>query len=73
MRTIRAREGADGVLYVGDDATDEHVFGMQVRWPLVGTRVGASRRSAARYYVEHQRDVDELLERLVALRAPAAG
>jgi trehalose 6-phosphate phosphatase len=70
---IRAREGADAVLYLGDDVTDEDVFRMDVPWELVSVRVGASRASAARYHVNHQRDVDTLLERLVGLRDPGHG
>ncbi len=39
---------------------------------VVGVRVGSSGTSAARYYLRGQEEIDELLERLVELRARKA-
>lgn len=68
---LAAEWPAHPVVYVGDDDTDEDAF----RSPLVThpVRVGRSERSAARYYVDDQADVDRLLWALVAARAGAAG
>jgi len=65
---LRAREGADTVLYVGDDVTDEDVFELDQPGRLVTVRVGASATSAAAYYIRDQRAIDRLLAALVALR-----
>jgi trehalose 6-phosphate phosphatase len=58
-------------LYVGDDATDEDAFSS--RHVAVSIRVGRTHRSAARYYVPGQSDVDELLRKLVRARRHADG
>lgn len=60
------RASRRAAVFVGDDATDEDAF----RHPDValGVRVGRSARSAARFYVPRQRDVDELLRLLVRER-----
>jgi trehalose 6-phosphate phosphatase len=65
---LRKAEQADTALYVGDDVTDEDVFELEQPGRLVGVRVGASRSSAAAYFLRHQREVDRLLGRLVTLR-----
>lgn len=68
---VRRREGAETALYVGDDVTDEDVFALEQRGDLVAARVGRSKRSAARYFLRDQREIDALLARLVELRAGA--
>jgi trehalose 6-phosphate phosphatase len=65
---LRAAEGADAALYIGDDVTDEDVFALDQPGRLLTVRVGESRSSSALYYVRTQRDVDRLLAKLVALR-----
>ncbi|MCC6528521.1 MAG: trehalose-phosphatase [Polyangiaceae bacterium] len=66
---LRALEGASTALYVGDDVTDEDVFALDQPGRLFTVRVGASRSSAARYYLRDQSEVDALLAKLVELRA----
>jgi len=66
---LRAKERADVALYVGDDATDEDVFELDQPGRLVSVRVGASRSSAARYFLKNQREVDAVLDKLARLRA----
>jgi trehalose 6-phosphate phosphatase len=65
VHRLRAQLGCAATLYVGDDRTDEDVFTLK---GVTGVRVGSDDESAAQYYVRDQADVDELLERLVALR-----
>ncbi|HEY5678057.1 MAG TPA: trehalose-phosphatase, partial [Myxococcales bacterium] len=65
LARVRAQLGCAAALYVGDDRTDEDVFALP---EVVGVRVGAALDSAARYQVRDQDEVDDLLERLVALR-----
>jgi len=65
---LRAIEGADTALYVGDDVTDEDVFELDQPGRLLTVRVGESRTSAAAYFLRDQREVDRLLAKLVALR-----
>ena len=59
----------DLALYVGDDETDEDVFGEFSPERLLSVRVGSSLASRALYCLKHQGEIDQLLRRLVALRA----
>ncbi len=69
LTRLRARERATVALYVGDDVTDEDVFRLGQPGRLLSVRVGRSRRSAASHYLRDQAEIDDLLARLVALRA----
>ena len=69
MVRLRRELAADTVLYVGDDITDEDVFGFDDPGRLLGVRVGRSRASRADYYIPTQRSMDTLLARLIALRS----
>ena len=51
-------------LYLGDDQTDEDVFALSRRLPLLAVRVGRRARSLAPYYLASQSDVDALLAAL---------
>jgi trehalose 6-phosphate phosphatase len=64
----RAHFGCKSIIYVGDDETDEDAFRLEPRQRLLSIRVGRTRRSAARYYIHNQMEVDKLLEALVTLR-----
>jgi trehalose 6-phosphate phosphatase len=59
----------DFALYVGDDETDEDVFGVFGPERLLSVRVGSEPHSRASYCLKHQGEIDHLLRRLVALRA----
>lgn len=68
IRSLLARFGLTAALYLGDDVTDEDAF--RLGSPLVlGVHVGAG-PSLAPWRLATQREVDELLTRLVALREP---
>jgi trehalose 6-phosphate phosphatase len=64
----RDRLGCDTAIYVGDDETDEDVFGLDQPGRLLTLRVGPRRGSRASYYVRNQAAVDRLLGALVCLR-----
>ena len=68
-----AREslGCDAAIYVGDDDTDEDVFRMQPDWPLLAVRVRARGDTHAKFHLRGQREIDDLIERLVQLRLQA--
>jgi trehalose 6-phosphate phosphatase len=68
LLALRAEEGADTAIYVGDDATDEDVFELDQPGRLLSIRVGMAKTSAAAYYVKGQPEVDVLLSRLAELR-----
>jgi len=71
LEHIRAEQGCDAALYVGDDETDEDVFSLATSAPLLTIRVGRKPASKAAFYLHGQLDIDDLLERLVALRGAA--
>lgn len=64
----RDRLGCDTAIYVGDDETDEDVFGLDRPGRLLTVRVGPRRASQASYYLRSQQAVDELLSELLRLR-----
>ena len=53
-------------LYVGDDDTDEDVFGLRMPQMVLGIRVGERRSSHARYGLHSQGEIDELLALLAS-------
>lgn len=68
VQRLRADVGADAVLYVGDDVTDEHAFGvLEPGAGDVGVKVGDGDTAAA-YRVADPEQVAELLVELAALR-----
>jgi len=67
----RARRllACETALYVGDDETDENVFAAMGPRRLLSVRVGPiDQGSRARYLLRHQRQVDNLLRRLIDFR-----
>lgn len=68
LARIRAEQGADTALYVGDDVADEDVFQLDQPGRLLSVRVGLSKSSAAPYYLRDQREIDRLLGALIAHR-----
>lgn len=64
---LRAREDLSCrlALYVGDDDTDEDVFGLRRPEMVLGIRVGQRRSSQASYALHNQLEVDDLLAILV--------
>jgi trehalose 6-phosphate phosphatase len=68
LERVRAQLGCASALYVGDDETDEDAFRLE---GVTGVRVGAREGSAARYFVNDQEEIDDLLEQL-ALARPRA-
>jgi alpha,alpha-trehalase len=63
LRAARHRDPRPVVnpMYLGDDVSDERVFG---RWAGVSVAVGRRSRTAARYFLESPTEVAECLERL---------
>ncbi|HTY61386.1 MAG TPA: trehalose-phosphatase [Acidobacteriota bacterium] len=64
----RAFLKCDTAIYVGDDETDEDVFALDQPGQLLTIRVGQRRSSAAAYFIESQRRIDDLLRILLRLR-----
>jgi trehalose 6-phosphate phosphatase len=75
LQRARRLLACECALYVGDDETDEDVFGIHDPERLLSVRVGAAAESRAKYCLKHQGEIDKLLGRLVALRrrVPAEG
>ena len=69
--TLRGRLGADAVLFVGDDVTDETAF-VRLRPGDVGIKVGEG-DTAAGYRVGTPEDVTAVLEQLLAARRERPG
>ncbi len=72
LLALRDSTGADMAIYVGDDVTDEDVFRLDQPGRLFTVRIGTSKRSAARYFLKQQEEIDALLEALVQLRPAGA-
>jgi trehalose 6-phosphate phosphatase len=64
---LAADESAEAVLFVGDDLTDETVF-EQAPADWITVRVERDRNSRARFFIQDQSDVANLLDRLIAMR-----
>jgi DNA-binding MarR family transcriptional regulator len=64
--------GAQRVLFVGDDVTDEAAFGAKLDIPAVMARVGRDAATLAGVWLRRRGDVDRLLERLCLLREAVA-
>jgi trehalose 6-phosphate phosphatase len=70
IERLARQVAAPAVVYVGDDVTDEDAF--ECPAVTLAVRVGRSEESSARWFIDAQEDVDELLEALVAARATYA-
>jgi trehalose 6-phosphate phosphatase len=68
LEKARDRLRCDTAIYVGDDETDEDVFGLDQPGRLLAVRVGSKRSSEAAYYLPNQKAVDDFLLQLVRLR-----
>ncbi len=66
----RARRllACDTAVYIGDDQTDEDAFSAAHTDRLLAIRIGARRRSQARYYLRNQTEIDAFLRALLAFR-----
>lgn len=73
LAAIMEKEHARHALYIGDDATDEDVFDHAIAAHVVGVRVGKSKASSARYYLQGQWEIDHLLQALLAWNAVPRG
>ena len=56
MAHLRCR----GLFFIGDDETDEDVFGLE-EGLIMGVRVGQRAESRARYYLKHQGEIEDVL------------
>jgi trehalose 6-phosphate phosphatase len=62
--TLMAHLRCRGLFFVGDDETDEDVFGL-TEGLIMGVRVGRWAESRARYYLKHQGEIEDVLRFLV--------
>lgn len=53
-----------GLFFVGDDETDEDVFGLE-EGLIMGVRIGHRAESRARYFLKHQGEIEDVLRFLV--------
>jgi trehalose 6-phosphate phosphatase len=65
---LAARERR-GMIFVGDDQTDEDVFCLRPGFELLTVRVQRSNRSRAQYFLRNQRNMDLFLKILLAARS----
>jgi trehalose 6-phosphate phosphatase len=73
LRTAREGLGCDTAIYVGDDASDEDVFALDEPGRLLGVRVEESASSHATYFLRDQKEIDDMLDVLLACRSHADG
>lgn len=63
---------AKHAFYIGDDDTDEDVFGVPYSsGQLMTVRVGRKKSSQAKYYLENQSDINRLLKILIRFHKPS--
>jgi trehalose 6-phosphate phosphatase len=67
LEEARRHAGCDAALFVGDDESDEAVFALGPSLHLLTVRVGRRKGSRAAYFIRNQREIDELLRRLLSL------
>jgi trehalose 6-phosphate phosphatase len=68
LERARRLAACDAAIYVGDDETDEDAFAAGHRNTMLGIRIGRTGRSRARYRLNDQREIDQFLQALIALR-----
>ncbi len=68
LQRLVSLSGAERVLFIGDDVTDEAAFGARLEIPGVMVRVGRTTGSLAGHWLRRRADVDLLLDRLGRLR-----
>ena len=56
--------GQSGVFFVGDDETDEYVFGLKEGLAM-GIRIGEQADSRANFYLKHQGEIEDVIRFLV--------
>jgi len=71
LQRLVSLAGAERVLFIGDDVTDEAAFGARLAIPAVMVRVGRNTGSLAGSWLRRRSDVDVLLDRLCRLRETA--
>jgi trehalose 6-phosphate phosphatase len=67
LEKARTRFRCDTAIYVGDDETDEDVFGLDQPGQLLTIRVGRKKDSLAAYYLRNQREIDQLLRAVLGM------
>ncbi len=67
LATLQRELGCERVIFVGDDHTDEDVFSRDWGGALLGVNVG-NRKSAAKFQLQGQADIDRFLDILASLR-----
>jgi trehalose 6-phosphate phosphatase len=68
LRRALAASGCDKAIYAGDDETDEDAFAAISPDKLMAIRIGAAKKSHARYHLESQESMDLLLRALIEVR-----
>lgn len=63
------RQGYRHAIYVGDDDTDEAAFAIHGQEEVLGIRVGGAPQSRARFFLQSQERIDDLLEQLILFRS----
>jgi len=61
---LLAHSKLDSAIYVGDDVTDEDVFVLAQK-NILSVRVGKFQKSAARYYIKTQSEINRLLSHIL--------
>jgi trehalose 6-phosphate phosphatase len=69
---LMKRAEARYVFYIGDDDTDEDVFGL-LDAKIMSVRVGEKRSSHARFYIKRQSEINHLLRLLIHYHRPTRG
>jgi trehalose 6-phosphate phosphatase len=71
LSRVMKHAGVKFGFFIGDDYTDEDVFGMADH-RLLTVRVGNGSTSQAQYYIRRQGDIDQLLRQLLRFHGISA-
>ena len=73
MLDLIQKSKANHAFYIGDDDTDEDIFGVPYKsGQLMTVRVGIKKSSQAKYYIDRQSEVNRLLRLLINFHQPAS-
>ncbi len=64
LQRLMEQSGSKFAFYIGDDFTDEDIFGL-LDSRILTVRVGKKDRSQAKYYIHKQKEIDAVIQKII--------